>query len=212
MDGQGAMAAIAARAAVIPVLTIEKIDTAVPLARALAKGGLPVIEITLRTEVALEAIRAVAAEVPEAVVGAGTVLDPAQLDQVQRAGCHFAVGPGCTEALARRARSSGVPFLPGVQTVSEAMALRELGFRVLKFFPANAAGGLTWLAAVGAPLSGLRFCPTGGITAETAPAYLALANVACVGGSWVAPRVAVATGDWQSVERLASAASALKRR
>jgi 2-dehydro-3-deoxyphosphogluconate aldolase/(4S)-4-hydroxy-2-oxoglutarate aldolase len=208
----GDMAAIAARAPVIPVLTIEERETAVPLARALVRGGLPVLEITLRTAAALEAIRAVAAEVPEAIVGAGTVLDPAQLDQVQRAGACFAVSPGCTETLARAARSSGIPFLPGVQTVSEAMALRELGFEILKFFPADAAGGLTWIKAVGAPLSGVRFCPTGGITAETAPAYLALANVACVGGSWVAPRVAVATGDWQSVERLAATASALKRR
>ncbi len=207
-----AMAAIAARAPVIPVLTIEKIEAAVPLARALVKGGLPVLEVTLRTEAALEAIRAIVADVPEAIVGAGTVLEPAQLDEVQRAGCRFAVSPGCTAALARDARSSGIPFLPGVQTVSEAMALRELGFALLKFFPADAAGGLTWIKAVGAPLAGLRFCPTGGITAETAPAYLALANVACVGGSWVAPRVAVATGDWQSVERLAAAAAALKRR
>lgn len=212
MDGQEAMAAIAAQAPVIPVLTVEKIDAAVPLARALVQGGLPVLEITLRTAVALEAIRAVADQVPEAVVGAGTVLDPAQLEQVQRAGCRFAVSPGCTNALAKAARSSGMPFLPGVQTVSEAMALRELGFEILKFFPADAAGGSTWIKAVAAPLSGVRFCPTGGITAETAPTYLALANVACVGGSWVAPRVAVATGDWKSIERLAAAAAALKRR
>ena len=212
MDGAGDIAAIAARAPVIPVLTIETLETAVPLARALVKGGLPVLEITLRTAVALEALRTIIAEVPEAIVGAGTVLNPAQLDLVQRAGARFAVSPGCTEALARAARSSGIPFLPGVQTVSEAMALAELGFQVLKFFPADAAGGLTWIKAVGAPLADLRFCPTGGITAETAPAYLALANVACVGGSWVAPRVAVATGDWQSVERLAATASTLKRR
>ena len=212
MDGAGDIAAIAARAPVIPVLTIETLETAGPLARALVKGGLPVLEITLRTAVALEALRTIVAEVPEAIVGAGTVLNPAQLDLVQRAGARFAVSPGCTEALARAARSSGIPFLPGVQTVSEAMALAELGFQVLKFFPADAAGGLTWIKAVGAPLADLRFCPTGGITAETAPAYLALANVACVGGSWVAPRVAVATGDWQSVERLAATASTLKRR
>jgi len=216
MERQGdmtdAMAAIAARAPVIPVLTIDEHETAVPLARALVRGGLPVLEITLRTEAALEAIRAVAAEVPEAVVGAGTVLDPRQFEQVRRAGGRFAVSPGYTDALAGAARSSGMPFLPGVQTVSEAMVLRELGFGILKFFPADAAGGLTWIKAVGAPLAGLRFCPTGGITAETAPAYLALPNVACVGGSWVAPRVAVATGDWQSIERLAAKAAALKRR
>ncbi|WP_428682668.1 bifunctional 4-hydroxy-2-oxoglutarate aldolase/2-dehydro-3-deoxy-phosphogluconate aldolase [Reyranella sp.] len=212
MGGAGDIAAIAARAPVIPVLTIETPETAVPLARALVKGGLPVLEITLRTQVALEALRTIVAEVPDAIVGAGTVLNPAQLDLVQRAGARFAVSPGCTESLARAARSSGLPFLPGVQTVSEAMALAELGFDVLKFFPADAAGGLTWIKAIGAPLADLRFCPTGGITAETAPAYLALANVACVGGSWVAPRVAVATGDWQSVERLAATASKLKRR
>lgn len=212
MDGAGDIAAIAARAPVIPVLTIETPDTAVPLARALVRGGLPVLEITLRTRAALEALRTIVDEVPEAIVGAGTVLNPTQLDQVQRAGARFAVSPGCTDVLARAARSCGLPFLPGVQTVSEAMALAELGFGILKLFPADAAGGLTWIKAVGAPLSGLRFCPTGGITAETAPAYLALPNVVCVGGSWVAPRVAVATGDWQSVERLAAAASTLKRR
>ena len=206
------IAAIARLAPVIPVLTIESRETAVPLARALVRGGLPVLEVTLRTEVALDALKAIVAEVPEAVVGAGTVLDPARLEQVQRAGARFAVSPGCTDALARAARSSGIPFLPGVQTVSEAMALADRGFRLLKFFPADAAGGLTWIKAVGAPLADLCFCPTGGITAETAPAYLGLANVACVGGSWVAPRGAVATGDWQSVERLAGKASALKRR
>ena len=206
------IAAIAAVAPVIPVLTIERAETAVPLARALVKGGLPVLEITLRTEAALEALRAIVAEVPEAIVGAGTVLNPAQLEQVQRAGARFAVSPGCTAALAAAARSSGLPFLPGVQTVSEAMKLADQGFQLLKFFPAEAAGGMTWLQAVGAPLAGLSFCPTGGITAGTAPSYLALANVACVGGSWVAPRVAVATGDWQSVERLAAAASTLKGR
>ncbi len=212
MDVAVDMAAIAARVAVIPVLTIDRRETAVPLARALVKGGLPVLEITLRTEAALDGLRAIVAELPEAVVGAGTVLDPVRLDEVQRAGARFAVSPGCTPALARAARSSGMPFLPGVQTVSEAMTLAELGFGVLKFFPADAAGGLTWIKAVGAPLPDLKFCPTGGITADTAPSYLALANVACVGGSWVAPRVAVATGDWQSVERLAAASSALKRR
>ena len=206
------IAAIAALAPVIPVLTVERRETAVPLARALVRGGLPVLEVTLRTEAALDAIKAIAAEVPEAVVGAGTVLNPTHLDQIQRAGARFAVSPGCTRELAAAARSSGLPFLPGVQTVSEAMTLAEQGFGLLKFFPADAAGGLIWLKAVGAPLADLRFCPTGGITEETAPDYLALANVACVGGSWVAPRVAVATGDWQSVEQLAAMTSTLKRR
>ncbi len=206
------IAAIAAVAPVIPVLTIERAETAVPLARALVKGGLPVLEITLRTEAALEALRAIIAEVPEAIVGAGTVLNAAQLEQVQRAGARFAVSPGCTAALAAAAQSLGLPFLPGIQTVSEAMALAEQGFQLLKLFPADAAGGVTWLRAAGAPLAGLKFCPTGGVSAETAPSYLALANVACVGGSWVAPRDAVATGDWQRVERLAAAASMLKGR
>src|SRR5689334_7271215 len=205
------IAAIAARAPVIPVLTIERLADAVPLARALVKGGLPVLEITFRTGAAVEALAAIAREVPEAIVGAGTVLDEAQLRQAIAAGARFAVSPGSTPALAKAVTAAGLPFLPGVQTVSEALALRELGFLVLKFFPADAAGGTAWLKAVAAPLAGLRFCPTGGIGIETAPAYLALPNVACVGGSWVAPREAVAAGDWPRIERLAAAAAALKR-
>ncbi len=206
------IAAIAARAPVIPVLTVERTADAVPLARALVKGGLPVLEITLRTPVALDALRAMATEVPEAVLGAGTVLNAEQLDQARGAGARFLVSPGCTRALVEAAEASGMPFLPGVQTVSEAMALSDRGFRVMKFFPADQAGGLGWLKAVAAPLAGLRFCPTGGIGPDTAPSYLALPNVACIGGSWVAPRDAVASGDWQKVERLAAAAAGLKRR
>ncbi len=198
-------------APVIPVLTIERAVDAVPLARALVKGGLPVLEVTLRTDAGLEALRRIATEVPSAVIGAGTVLEMAQLEQARKAGAQFAVSPGCTPALARAIAASGLPFLPGVQTVSEAMALREQGFQLLKFFPADTSGGLGWLKAVAAPLAGLRFCPTGGVGAETAPAYLALANVACVGGSWVAPKDAVAAGDWARVERLAAAAAGLKR-
>jgi 2-dehydro-3-deoxyphosphogluconate aldolase/(4S)-4-hydroxy-2-oxoglutarate aldolase len=205
------IAAIAARAPVIPVLTIDRLADAVPLARALAKGGLPVLEITLRTGVALDALAAIAREVPEAVVGAGTVLDAAQLRQAIAAGARFGVSPGCTTALAKAVREAGLPFLPGVQTVSEALVLREQGFRLLKFFPADAAGGTTWLQAVAAPLAGLRFCPTGGIGIDTAPGYLALPNVACVGGSWVAPRDAVAAADWSRIGHLAATAAALKR-
>ena len=205
------IAAIAALAPVVPVLTIERVDDAVPLARALVKGGLPVLEITLRTAAALEAIRAIAAEVPDAVVGAGTVLDARQAKQVRQAGGRFAVSPGCTPSLLAATADAGLPFLPGVQTVSEVMALSEQGVRLLKFFPADAAGGVGWLRAVGAPLAGLRFCPTGGIGAGTAQDYLALANVACVGGSWMAPRDAVAARDWSQVERLAAAASKFKR-
>lgn len=203
--------AIAALAPVVPVLTIQRLADAVPLARALVRGGLPVLEITLRTGTALEALKAIAAQVPDAVVGAGTLLEPGQFDQIRKAGARFAVSPGSTPALVTAARTAGLPFLPGVQTVSEAMALAEQGFRLMKFFPADAAGGLGWLKAVGAPLAGLRFCPTGGVGADSAPAYLSLANVACVGGSWVAPGDAVAAGDWARIERLAAAASRLKR-
>jgi 2-dehydro-3-deoxyphosphogluconate aldolase/(4S)-4-hydroxy-2-oxoglutarate aldolase len=205
------IAAIAAKAPVVPVLTIERPGDAVPLARALVRGGLVVLEITLRTGVALEALRAIATEVPEAIVGAGTVLNARQLDQARQAGAQFAVSPGCTPDLARAVLAEGLPFLPGVQTVSEAMALAEQGFSLLKFFPADIAGGVGWLKAVAAPLAGLRFCPTGGIGPDTAPAYLSLANVACVGGSWVAPKDAVAAQDWTQIERLAAAAAKLKR-
>lgn len=205
------IAAIAGLAPVIPVLTIERVADAVPLARALVRGGLPVLEITLRTATAVAALEAIAAEVPDAIVGAGTVLEASQVEQIQRAGARFAVSPGCTPAVASATRAAGLPFLPGVQTVSEAMALAEQGSRLMKFFPADVAGGVGWLKAVAAPLAGLRFCPTGGIGAETAPAYLALANVACVGGSWVAPREAVLAQDWSHVERLAAAAARYKR-
>ena len=205
------ISAIAALAPVVPVLTIERTADAVPLARALVKGGLPVLEITLRTEAALAALAAIAAEVTDAVVGAGTVLQPRQFDDVTRAGARFAVSPGCTPALVTAARAAGLPLLPGIQTVSEAMVLAEQGFGLMKFFPADVAGGLAWLKAAAAPLAGLRFCPTGGVGADTAQTYLSLANVACVGGSWVAPSDAVAAGDWVRIERLAAAAAKLKR-
>lgn len=202
---------IVAMAPVIPVLTIDKVSNAVPLARALVKGGLKVLEITLRTGTALESLAAIVRDVPEAVVGAGTVLDEAQLRQAQQAGARFGVSPGCTRELASATRAANFPFLPGVQTVSEAMALAGQGFRILKFFPAEQAGGTGWLKAIGAPLGSLRFCPTGGVTAETAPSYLALPNVACVGGSWVAPKRAVESGDWDAIGKLATDASALTR-
>ena len=205
------IAAIAARAPVIPVLTIERLAHAVPLARALVKGGLPVLEITFRTGVAVEALAAIAREVQDAIVGAGTVLDEPQLRQAIAAGARFGVSPGCTAALAQGVRASKLPFLPGVQTVSEALAAREQGFSLLKFFPADAAGGTGWLKAVAAPLAGVRFCPTGGIGLSSAPAYLALPNVTCVGGSWVAPHDVVAAGDWSRIEHLAAQAAALKR-
>lgn len=203
--------AIAALAPVIPVLTVERAADAVPLARALVRGGLPALEITLRTPAALEAISAIAGEVEGAVVGAGTVLEPGQVDGIVAAGGRFAVSPGFPPAVGEATRRAGLPFLPGIQTVSEAMAAAAQGWRLLKFFPADAAGGPAWLKAVAAPLAGLRFCPTGGVGGDTAPAYLALANVACVGGSWVAPREAIASKNWLQIERLAAAAAALKR-
>jgi 2-dehydro-3-deoxyphosphogluconate aldolase/(4S)-4-hydroxy-2-oxoglutarate aldolase len=205
------IAEIAALAPVIPVLTIERVADAAPLARALVKGGLPVLEVTFRTPVAVAALAEIVRQVPEAIVGAGTVLDATQLRQAIAAGARFAVSPGWTPALAEAMAASDLPFLPGVQTVSEALAVRERGFEVQKFFPAGAAGGTGWLKAVAAPLAGLRFCPTGGIGIETAAAYLALPNVICVGGSWVSPRDAVAAGDWSRIEYLASQAAALER-
>lgn len=205
------IAEVAARAPVIPVLTIERVADALPLARALVRGGLPVLEITLRTPAALEALKAIASDVPEAIVGAGTVLNEAQLDRAQAAGARFGVSPGCAMALLAAVRKARMPFLPAVQTVSEALGLADQGFTVLKFFPAGSAGGPGWLKAVAAPLPEIRFCPTGGISQENAPTYLALPNVACVGGSWVAPPAAVAAGRWGDIERLAAAAAALKR-
>lgn len=205
------IAAIAALAPVIPVLTVERVVDAVPLARALVRGGLPALEITLRTPAALEAMAAIAAEVEGAVVGAGTVLEPGQVDKIVAAGARFAVSPGFSPAVGRAIREAGLPFLPGIQTVSESLAAAEQGWRIQKFFPADVAGGPGWLRAVAAPLTGLRFCPTGGVGPETAPAYLALANVVCVGGSWVAPRDAIASKNWLQIERLAAAAAALKR-
>ncbi len=202
---------IAALAPVIPVLTVDGPADGVPLARALLKGGLRALEVTLRTTGALEALRAMAEEVPEAVLGAGTVLTPAHLDAALGAGARFIVSPGCTAALTKAVSAAGVPFMPGIQTVSEAMVASDRGFGLVKFFPADAAGGIAWLKSVAAPLAGVRFCPTGGVTAGMAEAYLALGNVACVGGSWVAPKAAVAAGKWGEIERLAAAAAALKR-
>jgi 2-dehydro-3-deoxyphosphogluconate aldolase/(4S)-4-hydroxy-2-oxoglutarate aldolase len=178
------------------VLTIDAVRTALPLAEALVAGGLPVLEITLRTPAALEIIRAISGEVEGAVVGAGTVLTPAQFRDAAVAGARFAVSPGATPALLDVAEASSVPFLPGALTSSEVMRLLERGYGCLKFFPAEPAGGVAHLQALAAPLPEARFCPTGGIDAKLAPAYLALPNVVCIGGSWVAPRDAVAAGDW----------------
>ncbi len=193
---------------VIPVLTIHQAEHAVPLARALAAGGLTVLEVTLRTAAAVEAIRRIHDQVPAVVVGAGTLTRPEDFERVGAAGARFAVSPGLTPALAAAACRVDLPLLPGVMTPSEALAARELGFTFLKLFPARAAGGIDLLKALGGPLPDLVFCPTGGIGAATFRDYLALPNVACVGGSWVAPAAAIEAGDWQRLTELAGEASA----
>ena len=198
-------------APVVPVLVVESVASALPLARALVAGGLPLLEITLRTQAALDVIRTIAAEVEGAVVGAGTVLTPGQLAEIEKLGARFAVSPGVTDTLLAAARDSAVPLLPGAASASEVMRLLEHGYRAMKFFPAEPAGGVAYLKALGSPLPEARFCPTGGIDAERATAYLALPNVVCVGGSWVAPADAVRTGDWARIERLARDAAALPR-
>ncbi len=195
---------------VIPVLTIRTVAEAVPLAQALVRGGLPVIEVTMRTDVALEAIRAIVQEVPEAKVGAGTILTQADLEAALKAGSRFIVSPGTPLSLADALATCGVPVLPGAGTVSEAMTLRDKGFSMLKFFPAEPSGGVAWLKAVSGPLGALAFCPTGGIDLAKAPSYLALPNVPCLGGSWVAPDAAIKAGDWARIEELARQAVALR--
>ncbi len=190
-------------------MVVEDLADAVPLARALVAGGLPAIEVTLRTPAALDAIRAISAEVPEAVVGAGTLVTPVQVSDVVAAGARFLVSPGWTETLLEAMRGSGLPFLPGVSTTSEVVALLERGVTEMKFFPAEAAGGTAYLKALASPLPQARFCPTGGIGLGSAPAYLALPNVGCVGGSWMLPKDAIAGRDWGRVETLAREAAAL---
>ncbi len=200
-------------APVIPVVVLPDAadpDDAVPLARALVAGGLPAIEITLRTPTALTALRAVADAVPEAVVGAGTVLRPAQAEAAVTAGARFLVSPGCTEPLLDAARATGVPYLPGVSTASEVLGLLERGVREMKFFPAEAAGGAPYVRALAGPLPTARFCPTGGIGPESARTYLSLPNVGCVGGTWMVPGDAVRSRDWERVEHLARRAAGLR--
>ncbi len=189
---------------VLPVLTVEDVAHALPLARALAAGGLGVLEITLRTPAALEAIETLAREAPEIVVGAGTVTRPEDLAAAAAAGARFAVSPGLTPELAAAGRGSTIPLMPGIMTPSEALAAREQGYRLLKFFPAEPAGGRALLLALAGPFPELLFCPTGGVGPDNYRAYLTLPNVACVGGSWVAPPKAVAGGDWARITRLAA--------
>jgi 2-dehydro-3-deoxyphosphogluconate aldolase / (4S)-4-hydroxy-2-oxoglutarate aldolase len=197
-------------APVIPVVVLEDAADAVPLARALVAGGLPAIEVTLRTPVALDAVRAIAGAVPDAVVGVGTVITPGQVAESVAAGARFLVGPGWTDVLLEAMRGSGVPFLVGVSTASEVMALLERGVREMKFFPAEAAGGTAYLKSLAGPLPQARFCPTGGIGAARAPEYLGLPNVGCVGGTWMIPADAVAARDWGRIEALARAAAGLR--
>jgi 2-dehydro-3-deoxyphosphogluconate aldolase/(4S)-4-hydroxy-2-oxoglutarate aldolase len=195
---------------VIPVLKVKDAADAVPLARALAAGGLRMIEITLRTKDALEAIRRVAGEVEEAIVGAGTVVDPKQFAEAAAAGSKFIVSPGVTASLIAAQGDSEVPLLPGAITPGEIMMALEAGISFQKFFPAEQAGGTVFLRSLASPLAAVRFCPTGGISALNAPEYLAVPNVVCVGGSWVAPDEMIREGKWDMIESLARQASELK--
>lgn len=209
-DPQKGLQPILTRAPVVPVVIVDAVADAVPLARALVEGGLPAIEITLRTEAALEAIRAVAAEVEGALVGVGTVLTKAQLKDAAKAGARFAVSPGATGKLLDAAEDVDIPLLPGIATAGEAMGLIERGYRFAKFFPAEPAGGRAYLSALASPLPQLRFCPTGGVTLESAPHYLKLPNVVCVGGSWMIARDKVAAKDWSAITEASRAAAALR--
>lgn len=201
---------ICSLAPVIPVIVIDRLEDAVPLATALVAGGLPVLEVTLRSPVAVEALAAMA-KVPGAVVGAGTILEPGQIDQVAKAGAKFIVSPGCYPELADAAIAQNMPYLPGVATPSEMMMLLARGIRHQKLFPATVVGGMDMLKAVASPLRQIRFCPTGGVNASNAEEFLALPNVMCVGGSWVTPNKLVAAKDWAGIEALAREAAALKR-
>lgn len=197
-------------APVIPVVTIDDATHAVPLARVLLASGIGTMEITLRTAAALDAIRAVANEAPEMVVGAGTVLNSKDLDAAIAAGARYALSPGGTPKLMKAARKAGIPFVPGVATASEIMRGLDLGYTCFKFFPAEQLGGVAAIKSIGAPLPNALFCPTGSITPDKAPAYLALSNVLCVGGSWIAPSEYIRAGDWASIEAAAKRAAALK--
>jgi 2-dehydro-3-deoxyphosphogluconate aldolase / (4S)-4-hydroxy-2-oxoglutarate aldolase len=197
-------------APVLPVVLLQDAGRAIPLAEALVAGGLPVIEVTLRTSAGLRAIMAIAANVPDAIIGAGTVNTPVLARQAADAGAQFLISPGCTDKLLDAMNASGLPYLPGVATASEVLGLLERGHPEMKFFPAEASGGHAFLRAVASPLPEARFCPTGGITLASAPTYLALPNVGCIGGTWVTPPEAITDGDWTRVQRLARQASNLR--
>lgn len=195
-------------APVVPVLVVDDVADAAPLAQALVRGGLPALEVTLRTPAALEVIRAMA-DVEGGVVGAGTLLTPADVKAAKAAGAQFGVSPGCTEALLAACIDEGLPLLPGAASATEVMVLLERGITVQKFFPAEAAGGAPALKAIGAPLPQVKFCPTGGVSLANANDYLSLSNTLCVGGSWVAPKSAVAAGNWAQITELATQAAGL---
>lgn len=197
------------KAPVVPVLVIADVKSAVPLARALVAGGLPVLEITLRTSAAADCIRAIIAEVEGVIVGSGTVLEAKQLTLSDSLGCAFAVSPGSTDRILAAARDHATPLLPGAATASESMALLEEGYAFQKFFPAEPAGGAAYLSSLYSPLPQAKFCPTGGVNAANAPSYLKLPNVVTVGGSWMAPKNLVAAADWAAIGKLAAAAHAL---
>jgi 2-dehydro-3-deoxyphosphogluconate aldolase/(4S)-4-hydroxy-2-oxoglutarate aldolase len=199
-------AALGKRVGIVPVITIGRTVDAVPLARALVAGGLPAIEITLRTPSAIEAIKAIAEEVPDAVVGAGTVRNPEQARKSIAAGARFVVSPGATDPLLDASRDWGVPSLPGAATASEIMALAERGIALIKLFPAEPIGGIGLLKSLAAPFSDIAFCPTGGVNGENVAAYLALPNVAFVGGSWMVPQSAIEAQDWRCISEQATAA------
>jgi 2-dehydro-3-deoxyphosphogluconate aldolase/(4S)-4-hydroxy-2-oxoglutarate aldolase len=207
---QEGMADILSAAPVVPVIVIDKASDALPLAKALVKGGLPVLEITLRTAAAVEAIRAIMGEVEGAIIGAGTVLTAAQFGEMDKLGCAFAVAPGSSKSLLKAARDYRMPLLPGAVTASECMNLLEKGYTLQKFFPAEPAGGTSYLSSLASPLPQVKFCPTGGITQETAANYLRLRNVITVGGSWMVPKKLVDAGDWAGIEALARTAAGLK--
>ena len=195
---------------VMPVIVLHELKHAVPLAQALVAGGIRVLEVTMRTPVALDCVRAIRAAVPDAIVGVGTVTGPSDVLAAITAGAQFAVSPGATPALLDAVNKSGLPFLPGTMTPSEVMAARDAGFRALKLFPAQPAGGIPLLKALASVFSDVLFCPTGGIDAASAHGYLALPNVACVGGSWLAPQPLIAAGDWDGIADLARAAGRLR--
>lgn len=201
---------LATHGPVIPVIVIQNFEDAVPMARALVDGGVKVLEITLRTPVALRCMEAIAREVPGAIVGAGTIRSVADARDAKNSGCVFGVSPGYTSQIGLACRDIGLPLLPGVATGSEVMQANADGYTFLKFFPATAAGGIPLLKALHGPFHDVAFCPTGGITVETAPQFLALPNVKVCGGSWLTPADAVAAKDWARITRLAKAASALR--